>query len=379
MGIENYQITYNKIIANNASIHNDQVSRVLILITEKIEFIGDFCMRADKLRYAKSYYKNCTISVNFTNTEGKNIYTDLLENNPHIEAVSSLSLQELDFIHFDVVFYVSYTEEAFLQFLHEKYEVLIYNDEFQLAVYSMSSSFLLPKDNSQPVFPFNQQLYEYVSLKPGELYITAEERTWADEWLKFKGIKQQEELFIVLDATTRQEKLLNIAVYIELLTYFLSKPNVRVLYFDEKKIGKEAFLSKYLSRDLLDKMIFAEGLSIRESLRIIASSYTSLIFGPCTGLMHCSSSIYNYYVSNGMPANELPLMIIYTGKYPPGTSANDWWGNAPLTNCLLLKLQGNEKKLFVLKDLPITERSAEDTLPCSEYTAEMLINFIDTK
>jgi hypothetical protein len=104
-----------------------------------------------------------------------------------------------------------------------------------------------------------------------------------------------------------------------------------------------------------------------------------MIFGPCTGLMHCSSAIYNYYKKMGMNENDIPIMITYTGKFPEEQNPAEWWGNAPLIDCIMLKSRDNAGcSLIKLSDLPPEEQERNDLLPCSHYTADHLINYVKT-
>jgi hypothetical protein len=149
------------------------------------------------------------------------------------------------------------------------------------------------------------------------------------------------------------------------------------LVYDAEDVGKESFYEAWLDPELFDRMIFVSNLGLRKDLAILGSSYMKLLFGPCTGLIHCASGIYNHHVHNGMCGDDVPLMITYTGCYPKTEgNANKWWGDSPLVNCIMLKESNNVKRIRLLKELSEEERELNDSLACSEYTSDMLIDFI---
>jgi hypothetical protein len=384
--MKEFQTILDQIVFNTQSIDYDNVRRVLVLYEEKMIRIGDCCIRFDKLKYFKSFLKNATVDINFSIKENFNVYNAFLKNNPHVNSISTLSWKDIDFESYDIVFCVKYDERAFLDFLHERYCNLIGKNQFRVAVFSLAHVLLEPKKDAHQVFPLIQNLIEHIkgigrdSSYLGELYINGEEQAWANQWLESKGMEANERLFIICDSGSNRGKLINIGVYFDVLKFLLRKENSKVLIFDEKGIGKEEFYQACLSKNSMKKIIFSKCLTLREDLCIIASKYTKLIFGPCTGLMHCASSIYNNYVNRGMNASEAPLMITYTGQYSKENgNANVWWGNSPLVNCLLLKEKNNKKQIVLLNDLTEEEKNANDSLPCSEYTAEMLIYLINSK
>ncbi|HEX8529308.1 MAG TPA: hypothetical protein VF646_04775, partial [Cytophagales bacterium] len=177
-----------------------------------------------------------------------------------------------------------------------------------------------------------------------------------------------------------RDKVLGITVYFEFLKSILQDGNAKVLIFDENTIGKEEFYRQWLGDETADRIIFSKGLSLRDNLCLIGSRHTRLVVGPCTGLMHCASSIYNNYVSNGMDPRDVPLIVVYTGQYSKANkSAHYWWEGAPLVNCLLLKAKNNRKEVVLLSSLPDAERELNDTLPCRDYTAGLLTEFIHRK
>ncbi len=370
-----------KIIRNNQRLHTQPVKRLLLLHEENITLIGDFCVRFDKLSYMKAFFNNPVIEINFSPDCKQLIYQALLANNPHIHSVTTLSWVDIDFAAYDMVICATYTESVLLHHLEEGYKDLLNSGDLNTAVFSLSAILLGPHEQPDFVLPPHQQLLDYIMIpRPGEIYVSPAEQQWAITWLQTNGLKPAEELCILLDSTSRRDKLINLDVYFAFLTEILSLENIRVLIFDENAIGKSDFYTSWLGVELAQKMIFSQSLSLREVMCLLAAPPVKLIFGPCTGLMHCASGIYNHFVNNGMHHADVPLMITYTGKYLPGeNNAQSWWGGAPLINCLLLKKRGGQKMLLTLSGLTKAEQQTDDSLACSEYTADMLIDFVKKK
>jgi hypothetical protein len=354
------------------------VKRMLVLYEEKIYNIGDCCVRFDKLKHFASYFSNATVDINFKKGENDKFIDALLKNNPHLSAITTADWKEIDFGQYDVVIAISYNEPKLQQFMQENYGPA---DKLPFALISLSELILNPCDTAKYIFPVVQSLVDHVRVPgPGELYISEEEQAWADGWLESKGVKKGEQLFIVLDSTLRREKLLNLDVYFEFLATLLKKQNCKVLVFDENELGKEEFYGAWLGGKAMEKMIFSKKMQLRQDLCLLGSSYTRLVVGPCTGLLHCASAIYNRYVNEGMPVDEIPVLMVYTGVYlGPELNANNWWRNSPLVDCLMLKKKAGTKQLTLLANLTEQEKELNDSLPCSEYTAQMLMNFVNSK
>lgn len=355
--------------------------KVMVLYEEEIHNIGDCCLRFDKLKYFRSFFDHAEVSINFRLKKNRK-YTDaLLKNNPHLAAVTEAEWEEIDLPSYDVVIAIAYNEEKFLDFLHRRYGQVITEESYRASVYSMSQLILPPVNFGRYIFTLNDALAEHVKTPgPGELYISSEERSWGNRWLEEKGMKQGEELVILLDSTLRKEKLLRMDVYFEFLSALLGRDNVKVLVFDEAGIGKEEFYRAWLGDKLMEKMIFSKGLQLREDLCIIGSAYTRMMFGPCTGLLHCASAIYNRYVGEGMPLADAPLLVVYTGQYAGlEQNAAAWWGGAPLIDCLMLKQRNGRKELTLLSSLSEEDKSKNDSLPCSEYTTALLLEFVASR
>ncbi|AEV98671.1 hypothetical protein A4D02_34765 [Niastella koreensis] len=378
---DNRQHTLKRIVEHTQAVDIRNRRNILILYEERSTMLGDSCIKSDKFRHFRSYLNSAAIHLNFTNKQNQKYYEGLLKNNPYLDSVTALQWDDIVFDDFDAVICITYNEDRLLEFLHNKYGDRIANGQMKLPVYSMSGHILRAEEGSSYIFPENTGLSDYMKVpRLGELYISKEEQQWANSWLEANGMKKHEKLVIMIDSSAVRSKLLNIDVYFDILKYILEMDDIKVLIFDEQNIGKQNFYSEWLSSEAMGKLIFSKGLSLRQDLCLIGSGYTSFMFGPCTGLMHCASSIFNNYVSSGMDAAKIPPLVVYTGWY--GKDRYDvhvWWEKTPLVSCLLLKERNNKKGIVVLADLSDEEKKMKDSLPCKEYTADMLIRFIAGK
>jgi hypothetical protein len=358
--------------------------RVLILYDEEKAFIGDSFILINKLYSCASFFNHATIDINARNKNHALIYGALLGNNPYIRQFTDLPWQEIDLFSYDLILCINRDEERLSQLLESSRNTLPAADVQPTAIYSLSAamlnSLLGPID---PVFPALPEISEYATAfaagRPSQLYISEEEREWGNQWLRENGVQPHEHVYIILDSTSSRGKLLNMDTYFGVLTHLLDKEGVRVLIFDEQQIGKEAFYTEWLGDKRASRLIFAKKLGLRNDLRILSSFYVKVILGPCTGMMHCASGIYNHFVSIGMPVGSAPLMITYTGEYtndPAG--AYRWWGNSPLVKCLIIrKSGGGAVETVVLNDLPREERTAiTGALLCEEYMPEQIIRYL---
>ncbi|MBW8683311.1 glycosyltransferase family 9 protein [Chitinophaga rhizophila] len=376
--------TLDVIRKNTANIHVENIRNVLIIYEEKTFYIGDTCILFDNLRYVRTFFHKAKVELNFLNKKNMRYYHALLANNPNFDSIRDDDWADIDFSKYDLLICVTYKEQALLEFLHDTYQDLLTKDQFRLAICSFSEGILVPLKNITYVFPEYQPLRDYTlassATTPCELYLTTEENEWANTWLASQGVGEEDDLYIMFDSASERHKLLDIRVYFDLLGWLLEQPNVKVLIFDEKDIGKSAFYLEWLGEEKMNNIIISKKLGFREDLTLIGSKYTKVVLGPCTGLMHCASSIFNNLLINGLAIDNIPLLVTYTGQYiGENNNINVWWGNAPLVNCLLLKEIDQRKQIVLLRDLTAEERNVKDSLPCSEYTFEMLVDFLSAR
>ncbi len=373
------QSALEKVLTNNRSIDKNKIKRVLLLYDNKEHFIGDSCLTVGRLQLLKSFFQNASIDINWRDKRYTYLYTALLKNNPYINKYSDFDWSEIDYSNYDIVFCATYEERKLLEILIQKCFLDI--NQFSPIFLSISNQMLLFRlGKLDTVFPEYEELSEYAAgyEYTHHLYISPEEKEWANKWLEGNGISKNERIFIVLDSSSSRAKLLKMDVYFEVLSYLCKIERSKVLIFDEKNIGKREFYSEWLGEEKVSKIIFSEKLTLRQDLCLIGSDYTKLVFGPCTGLLHCASAIYNHFLNIGVSPDKIPRLVTYTGKYEiAGQTAQHWWGAAPLIDCLIIRQTAGGKEILLLSDLDDQEK--KDTtalLPCNEYTSSMIIDFL---
>lgn len=373
--------TLKKIERNSETVDVADVRRVMVLYEEEIVMLGDYCIKFDKIRYVEKFFPNAILDVHYTESFNAKYFDGFLRHNPYVKSVCEGNRETISFEHVDVLLCASHQEEELLNFLHARYGEKILQDKMKLAVFSISGLILHPNPKSRFVFPINEKLLKTLDVPgPCRIYMSNEEKMWADRWLALKGLESHENLIVAIDSSAVKSKLLSIDVFFDFLRSLLDVRGNKILIFDERNAGKNIFYSAWLGAEYAKRLIFSNGLTLREDLALLGSSNVGLIVGPCTGLMHCSSAIYNHYVAEGMSLSDVPLIITYTGRFE-----NDnydvplWWGNSPLVDCLLIKERNNKKEMLLLDSLSEQDKLNYSALPCSEYSADMLLTFVNGK
>lgn len=376
------QSFFTSILDYNQTIEENEVKRILIVYDEKLLFIGDSCLKFDQLRPLKSFYKNASIDINWKNAKYSGVYTALLTNNPNITNLTNCDWQEIDFAGYDIILCITPDEKQLLQLLINKYQFLIEHDLWQTAIYSLSDNILHPAGTANnPIFPIPQKFVEFAvsHIHQQHIYISKEEKEWANNWLRENGMKQNEQLAILIDATSNNERLLTRDTYAEVCNYLLSREEVKLLIFDEKNEGKERFYEELLGKDMLCRIIFAKQLDLRKAFCLMSSDYVKLIMGPDSGMLHCVAGIYKVFADNGLAATKMPLLLAYIGKYreeKPGF----WWGTATALNCLILRKTTTGKETILLNEMNADEQYDNSRLLTSdEFTPEMIIGFLKSR
>lgn len=368
------------ILNNNSAFNPNDARRVLILYEETTFLIGDTCLKFDQFKVCRYFFRHATITLNLKESSSIPMYMALLKNNPYIDEINHSKWEDIRFESYDIIICITAAELALLEYFRKEYTTTLLNGTMTTAVFSMSAVMLnQPGSAAFPVFNSLLNFYaEFNGPVAPELYISEEEKSWANQWLTENGLKEDEQLFIFVDAASRREKLLRTDVYISLLKSLLSMNNARVLVYDERGVGKALFYKELLGDKLTKKILFATQLGLRNDMSLLSADQVKIIIGPCTGLLHCASGIYNYFVRKDDPIKNVPLIITYTGKYErPFENAKMWWGNAPLVNCLLIRDIQGQSVLSVLNELDeTTQLYTSDLLTCQHYTAAMINNFI---
>jgi ADP-heptose:LPS heptosyltransferase len=363
-----------QIAINNADRNYTRI-RVLILYDFQGHYIGDTICRLCYLKLVRHFLQGAEhIEFNCPNS----VVSLLVRNNVYVDKVSTLALNELALHEYDLVL-VTYIEkeQQLLQLLLNRYEASVLNGSMRIRIYSVSR-FLDKEWHGEPVFPVFDQLGTFINRNYSnvqkELFITPEERDQAREYLRENGLGPEEKLIVVVDDTTRRDKMLRPDVFFQLVQYLLNMPLARVLIYDDKGIGKRAFYVEWLGEELIDRLIFVEKTDLRKSIALLAIEQVKMVLGPCTGLMHCASAIYQNYIACGMSLQDIPLIIVVAGKEINDTSHKwDWWGN-DCAHCLVIR-KADTGGLAICE----IDQYINDYLACNKFNAEMIIDFLEKK
>jgi hypothetical protein len=374
------------ILRNNALVPApDKVRSVLILFEETATLIGDAVLKFDQFKTCRSFFPHATIAINFAEGGHLYLYKALLQNSPYLDEITHSAWRDLLFETYDIIICVTANETGLLHYLDERYQSLLESGTMTTAVFSMSAVMLNQPDKSTMAFPVHHELLDYAVAFPGppfpELFIQEEEKIWAENWLAENGVQRDEHLFIFIDSSSKREKLIKTEVFASLLSFLLKINHTRILIYDEKGIGKDLFYQELLGRQAAARIVFAKSLGLRKDLCLLASARTRMIIGPCTGLLHCASGIYNNFTRNGMKTANVPVLITYTGKYGrPFENAQLWWGKAPLVHCLQLRNINGQPVLQSLHEQEEDNKTiTHNLLHCQDYTAAQLTGFISKK
>ena len=362
---------------NNKKTDITSIYKIMIIYDLGILYIGDSCLQLSRLKKIKSYYNNASIDINTEDTKNHSILNAILQNNPYINSYSNLAWDNIEFKKYDLVICTCIPERKFLEFLLSKYGNDFSAKTMKIAIYSGFTSFTNEttlgfdeKTYGIPVFPINKTFNKYQllpdeekSMLANELFISKKEITWGNNWLMENGLMADENLIILIDTSSQNEKLLNINVYFELLSWFFTFKKSKVLIFDEKGIGKKSFYKSWLGNNQMSKLIFAENLPLRKALCLISSNFTRLIFGPSTGLLHCASGIFNVLNEN------TPMMIAYTGKVDNKYVEKLWWNKSIVDGIILTKNESNQKTIKSIKNSDFINIKNIDLIDiCENYT-----------
>ena len=356
------------------------IKTVLILFEDVAFSLGDTCITLDKLKICRAFFPSSIIQINFQPDAPKSMYNGLLKHNPNIDHISYLETKEIDFNNYEIIICATTNEPSISAILHEKSYNRDTNAHF--SIFSMTNKVINP--DIETSFPKHEDLIAYIknnpslTNRPKELYISDEEINWADRWFEERGVLSNEQIFILIDSASTHHKIIKPPVIKALCSFLLSNSNIKILLFDERNEQKEHFYYQLLGDSLFHKLIFSKQQPFRNDLSLIASNYVKHIFGPCSGLSHCSSAIYNYFARTRSGIKYIPKITVYTGKYYiKEHDAFTWWGTSPLVTVLLLTKRKNKKTGLILGKKRTTHvNDLEMAQPVSEYTATILISLM---
>ena len=354
----------------------DSIQSVLIILEVDRFFIGDTCDRLGYLKVCKSIFTSAKIDL-FCN---QRLVAHLVKGNTYLnQVILDQSYESISFFQYDVVICLSHRENEILDYLNQIY--ISRADSGQIPrIYSVPG---LNDKRADIKFLFPKLPIPAIDIKQAkmEIFISASEREWASQCLTRLGLKLHESLFIVLDAAGDRKKLLEITTYFQLLADLVKHFDARILIYDESGAGKRKLYQKWLGESTVeDRFLFAEKTSLREAICLMSAYPVKMILGPCTGLMHCASAVYqNLLEQDEISKNKLPVLLTYRGAMTdPLDNPYRWWGNSLCDCALIVKMPSGEDQIRLLTDEDADSRHAfKDLLLSQQFTAPLLISFLN--
>ena len=126
-------------------------------------------------------------------------------------------LEDCNLGEYDVIVYVDPDEMSLVNLLSRRHEENGNDNNHAPPIFSVTPMLFKPADTRNLLFPLYNDLFHFLRDNKGELYISDEEREWAENWLRERGLAQGESVFILYDDTSTKTKLLNVPVYFEFL------------------------------------------------------------------------------------------------------------------------------------------------------------------
>jgi ADP-heptose:LPS heptosyltransferase len=362
-----------KLKENTLSMKRDKVKNVLVVIMVEGYPIGDSVLVFSGLRAISKYFNGQQFDLLTT----KEHYT-YLQNSPLVKNYY-FDMEGVDFPAYDLIVNFSTRDIYLAEFLNRKYREGILNGSHAFGVHSL---FLKKGFEHNVLFEFFSDFERYIMSEyqlerefwGHELHMSAADREWGNEWFRSQGVKENEKVIVVLDGTSGRSKLLPMNVYFDVLRFFMTFENTRILIFDPDNLDKRSFYQQMLENEHLDQFIFVKRHGLRKDFCLLASDFVHMVFGPCTGLLHCAEGIYNTMDQKGVLSREWPMLIAYMG---PTTSPDDpdkwyWWGDTHV-ECLYTEMDLREPDRRVVKRLAGPGRFG---LPCQEFKAGALIRYL---
>jgi len=336
--------------------------------------IGDLIVRLSEAKIVCHYFANARITINCP----ARLLHELAKNVTFIHAFTALKAEEIDFTGYDVI--LLYVDEQ------GKYAKLVarHNQETgrNVPCYRLNDSYKFEDRLSaapllEPLFQFDYPPELIRDMNRREIVLSDGEMAEGTAILDahLRRTPGNEELILFIYSASAYSKTFRMSVIIELIRYFQALPGYRLVILDPFD-DKEQYLR--MMNVNIDEAVVLKHLSLRQTFSVMADPRMGLILGPCTGLMHAASGVYNSLVKRSLRTN-LPALAVYTGLYEREglqTAAQWWYGS--LAKCLILKTDGaGNKRIVTLEeqdevDMPFQK----DVLPCREYTAALVQEYL---
>jgi len=380
----------------NSKFEISNIKKIIIADDLEKQGIGDICVYLHRLRQKLIYLNNPTFSILCRNNAKIDLIKQITKNIDFWNIQFIDNWNHTNFAIYDLLLINGNVIDEMINYLYKNYYTLFLNEQFKASIFInvvtlKNVSQISDKKNIERIMEeINFEFIDSILERNGfpvlsqnassrALVVNEEERSWANLWLEKTGISTNTSLIILLDITQRREKMLTKKNFAKLISWFCSFDDTKVLLFDETSSNRFSYIFKNQVTDLSSKIIVAEGLSIRETMCLIASKYTKAVIGPCTGLMHLTNDIYTHYLNRKIiEEDELPFLLVYTGYQNKYYNPWHWWDETLVSTIALVKSRG-KKKVINLNECPNNQKLLKITLPVKELEAKMLIDFISEK
>ncbi len=345
------------------------VKSVLVCLDDtNMTKIGDSIVRLSRLKFLQHYFPTAKIQVN----SPSKVFLEVAKHSETIESVTRIPMELVELNDYDVL--LLYVDKRTTYSKHIE-EYARRRGKLNFSIFSIME----PEDPVERAVPFEPlpRLSENYpadlldDVQRNEICLTVSE---LEEGTKFLDeYISDEKLIVFFVNASSYTKSLKMSVTIELIRYFQKFSHTKLLIFDPFN-DKELFFKSMGTN--VENALIVKGKSLRETFAIIADERVNLIFGPCTGLMHAASGIYNFLMKNKLRL-KLPTMVVYTGLYYEMTNAAAWWRGS-LVKCMVLTVdEKNNRKAKLLEELMESQLFLQEGIaPTYDYTLEMIKGFL---
>lgn len=382
---EKYRELIGAIAETNERNRHRPVKRVLLVYDLNRFFIGDTCVNVSRLKKIKRFYNDAQIDINTVDAKHHSLVHAIIANNPYVSSYTNYSWVKVDWEQYDVIISACIPEQDFLVFLDAEFRTAILDGNFHAQVFSAAGNVGF-EDRFETLLPINEDFIGYhlpeeenSSMMSNELFLRHDEERWSNKWFRDKGLKRGDELVVMLDSSSNQEKVLTQEVYSGLISWFLKEMGERLLVFDENCADKKKYYEEMLGEKISGEIIFAEGLGLREAISLLGNNrFVKMIIGPSTGLLHCASGVYNVRLQNGKVSGRIPVMIGYLGKVANVNYHEDLWWNKSLVDAILvMRSEEGNNTIRSIRDVDFEQLQKDDAfLPCRDFTTGLLKNYL---
>lgn len=349
----------------NNKLQLDEFDNILILDDYfRAVFIGDSLFWLRKLKMLIDFFpKDCYVTINITNPAAFRIIHDSFKNSlPDRISVTNFDWQKLSIEKFDLILC---NNDILLKFYWYLQSSSINGERPLFYTFSATNE---RQTSKKPTLNFYTNIlfsaYSYKLKKMetkrhkniyNEIALTMDENSWADNWLKSKGIIDSDKIFVLLHGSSSSKKViddLELLKFIKFLTGL--KECLKILLISEKSLSNNKWLDGALTNFGYNKIVVAEALELRQAMSLLGNKKVAAIIGPCTGLMHIADGIYTSLLNHSVISeSSCPLLLTYCGRqeserfYHP----NNWWSEVRVTYCFVCMQDKSKKKLKKLISL----------------------------